>query len=102
MARQIATPNYDTQCFLKIMRENKLETVLVEYPDDKFASKNIFKHSLGQIRIHNGINQKGEYLLEKNISNSITAKGLGESNPKYDNTNVSIKAKNRRVEIYFN
>ena len=42
-----------------------------------------------------------KFLLENGISNAITAKGLGESNPKYDNTNASLKQKNRRVEIYF-
>jgi outer membrane protein OmpA-like peptidoglycan-associated protein len=43
-----------------------------------------------------------EYLIKNNISNLVTAKGYGENNPKYDNTDVGKKAKNRRVEIYFN
>jgi len=64
-ARQIATPNFDTQSFVKIARENQLEVILFEYPDDKFCSKNIFKHSLGQIRIHGGLNSKGEDVVEK-------------------------------------
>lgn len=64
-ARQVATPNFDTQRFIKLAQNNQLEIVLFEYPDDKFASKNIFKHSLGQIRINNGLNHKGEYLVEK-------------------------------------
>jgi hypothetical protein len=64
-ARQIATPNFDTQCFIKLTKENELETILFEYLDDKFVSKNIFKHSLGQIRVYDGINQKGEYLIKK-------------------------------------
>jgi OOP family OmpA-OmpF porin len=41
------------------------------------------------------------YLLKNGISNLITAKGLGESKAKYDNTNAIVKTKNRRVEIYF-
>ncbi|MFA6325235.1 MAG: hypothetical protein WCX46_03350 [Candidatus Paceibacterota bacterium] len=64
-ARQVATPNFDTRYFIKLTKENGLKTVLFEYPEDKFASKNAFKHSLGQIRIHNGLSCKGEYLLEK-------------------------------------
>lgn len=64
-ARQLATPNIDTQWFIKLTKENDLETVLFEYPDDKFASKNNFKHSLGQIRVHNGVNKNDQYLSEK-------------------------------------
>ena len=64
-ARQLATPNFDTQRFIKITKENNLETVLFEYPEDKFTSKNVFKHSLGQIRVHNKINKKGEDVVEK-------------------------------------
>ena len=43
-----------------------------------------------------------QYLLQNNVSNSVIAEGFGERNPKYDNTDVIIKSKNRRVEIYFN
>jgi hypothetical protein len=64
-ARQVATPNFDTQRFIKLTKENKLETILFEYPDDKFTSNNIFKHSLGQIRVHNGLDHNGNYLVEK-------------------------------------
>ena len=43
-----------------------------------------------------------DYFLENGVSNLITSKGFGESDPKYDNTDANIKTKNRRVEIYFN
>ena len=43
-----------------------------------------------------------DYFLENGVSNLITSKGFGESDAKYDNTDIKIKAKNRRVEIYFN
>ena len=65
LGRQIATPNFDTQNFIKLTKQNNLKTVLFEYSEDKFTSKNIFKHSLGQIRVHNGLNKKGDYLVEK-------------------------------------
>ena len=65
LARQVATPNFDTQRFIKICDENQLKPVLFEYPEDKFASRNPFKHSLCKINVHKGINKKGEYLFEK-------------------------------------
>jgi hypothetical protein len=65
MARQVATPNFDTQFFLKLTRENGLKSVLFEYPEDKFTSKNIFKHSLGKIIINLGINKIGNDIVEK-------------------------------------
>lgn len=75
-ARQVATPNIDTKRFVNLTKENNLETILFEYPEDKFASKNIFKHSLGQIRINNGINKNGEYMFEKvNIINLVKYDG---------------------------
>lgn len=43
-----------------------------------------------------------EYFINNNITNSINSNGFGESNPKYDNKNSTLKNKNRRVEIYFN
>jgi len=43
-----------------------------------------------------------EYLLQNNISNSIVAIGFGKSNPKFNNSDASLKSKNRRVEVYFN
>lgn len=65
LARQLATPNIDTQRFIKIARENNLKIVLFEYPEDKFVSKNNFKHSLGQIRVSNGVNSLGKEMMEK-------------------------------------
>lgn len=64
-ARHIATPDYDTQRFIKLTEENNLDTVLLEYLDDKFVSGNKNKHALCQIRINNGLNNKGNYIFEK-------------------------------------
>ncbi len=80
-----------------LIKQNKNYKIEIKgYTDD--IGKDDYNLNLSQKRAE----AVKEYLLEKNISNSVTAKGLGESNPKYDNTDVSIKAKNRRVEIYFN
>ena len=43
-----------------------------------------------------------EYLLQNNVSNTIVAIGFGKSNPKFNNSDASLKPKNRRVEVYFN
>lgn len=63
--RQLATPNNDCRWFLKLVKEYNLEPVLCENPDDKFISKNTFKHSLGKIIIFKGINKKDDTLVEK-------------------------------------
>lgn len=63
--RQIATPNVDGQHFIAITSGFGLKTVFFEYFDDKFTSNNCFKHSLGQLRIHDGINRYGQFNNEK-------------------------------------
>ena len=80
-----------------LIKQNKNYKIEIQgYTDD--IGKDDYNLNLSQKRAE----AVKEYLLEKNISNSVTATGLGESNPKYENTNANIKAKNRRVEIYFN
>ncbi|MEI8270610.1 MAG: hypothetical protein WCG45_04525 [bacterium] len=63
--RQIATPNSDCEHFIGITSSFGLQPVFFEYFDDKFTSNNEFKHSLGQLRIHDGINKYGDYNSEK-------------------------------------
>ncbi len=63
--RQIATPNYEGQHFIKIAKENNLSPIFFEYLDDKFTSNNDFKHSLGQIHVQNNLNKNGVYPVEK-------------------------------------
>ena len=81
---------------IDLIHQNKNYSIDIQgYTDD--TGKDDYNLNLSQKRAEAIKN----YLIENSISNSITAKGLGESNPKYDNTNASLKAKNRRVEIYF-
>jgi hypothetical protein len=54
MARQLATPNYDSRMFLSIAKEEGLHPVFLEYFDDKFTSNNQYKLSLGQIQTQEG------------------------------------------------
>ncbi len=63
--KQIATPNFDTRWFIELTKVFGLKTFFYEYHSDKFTSNNYFKHSLGQILIHSGINKKEDYIEEK-------------------------------------
>ena len=63
--RQIATPNADCEHFISMTIPFGLQPVFFEYFDDKFTSNNDFKHSLGQLRIHDGINKYGDFNSEK-------------------------------------
>lgn len=63
--RQIATPNYETKRFMFLAKENGLRPIIFEYYDDRFASNNEFKHSLGQLFIQKKCSQAGEYNFEK-------------------------------------
>ncbi len=62
--RQIATPNFDALWFLDLAQLFDLQPIFFEYYDDKFTSNNEFKHSLAQLRIHNGINKNGDHKRE--------------------------------------
>lgn len=74
--RQIATPNFEAQWFIKITQGCGLKTVFCEYHEDKFVSKNNFKLSLGQIKIYSGVNIKGEDVIEKiNIIDTVKNDG---------------------------
>lgn len=63
--RQVATPNYDTRWFLELTKDNNLKPVFFEYHEDKFTSNNDFKHSLGQLRVHEFLNKNGDNIEEK-------------------------------------
>ena len=63
--RQIATPNTESEYFIKIAKENDLQPAFFEYHDDKFTSNNEFKHSLGQLHIRSHINKNGTFPAEK-------------------------------------
>lgn len=63
--RQIATPNHDVHWFVELTKDHGLQTVFFEYHKDKFTSNNEFKHSLGQLRIHDNLNKKGDHIEEK-------------------------------------
>ncbi|MDQ5922797.1 MAG: hypothetical protein QG644_505 [Patescibacteria group bacterium] len=63
--KQLATPNLDTRWFIKLVKQFNLKALFLEYLEDKFISKNEFKHSLGQLIIHKDFNKKGEYQEEK-------------------------------------
>lgn len=79
-----------------LINQNKNYSIeILGYTDD--LGNDAFNLSLSQKRA----DAIKDYLQKSNINSNIVAKGLGESNPKYDNTNTGIKTKNRRVEVYF-
>lgn len=79
-----------------LIKQNKNYKINIEgFTDD--VGLEVYNLNLSQKRA----DEVKNYLFKNGISNSITAKGLGESKAKYDNTNASVKTKNRRVEIYF-
>ncbi len=65
LGRQIATPNHETRMFIKLAQENGLFPVFFEYHDDKFSSRNEFKHSLGQLYIPSKTGKKNGHTVER-------------------------------------
>lgn len=63
--KQVATPNFDTRWFLKLSEEFGLEPLFLEYLEDKFTSNNFFKHSLGQLILHENTKKNLDDIVEK-------------------------------------
>lgn len=64
--RQVATPNFEIRWFIELTKDNGLKTNFFEYHSDKFTSNNYYKHSLGQLKIHEDkCNKKGENIEER-------------------------------------
>ncbi len=82
--KQVATPSYDTKWFIDLTQNNGLLPVFFEYHSDKFTSNNHFKHSLGQLRIHDNHNDKKGDNIEEKITivdfNKYNGKPLCEVN----------------------
>lgn len=66
--KQIATPNFDTRCFLNMVEDSGLKPLFYEYCSDKFTSNNCFKHSLGQLIIYKDKNNKRSDSIEEKIT----------------------------------
>jgi len=66
--KQVATPNFDVRWFLSIVKDHDLKPIFYEYHSDKFTSNNYFKHSLGQLRIHNDKYDKNGNNVEEKIT----------------------------------
>ena len=82
---------------IDLIKQNKNYSIEIKgYTDD--IGKDDYNLNLSQKRA----DALKEYLLQNNISNSIVAIGFGKSNPKYNNSDASLKSKNRRVDVYFN
>lgn len=64
--RQLATPNHEMLRFLDITSPlGEIKPLFWEYYADKFTTQNEFKHSLGKIRIFNGVGKKGGAKIDR-------------------------------------
>ncbi|MFA6523977.1 MAG: hypothetical protein WC264_01010 [Candidatus Paceibacterota bacterium] len=64
--KQVATPNHDAHWFIELTNNYNLKPIFYEYLDDKFTPNNGFKHSLGQIHLHEDrSDRKGNNIEEK-------------------------------------
>lgn len=59
LSRQILSPNFEMLRFLDLAKESNLKSVLLEYPLDKFVTKNLDKYYLGKIFFYNGVGKNG-------------------------------------------
>jgi outer membrane protein OmpA-like peptidoglycan-associated protein len=83
---------------------DKLVTILETYPDTNIEVQG-HTDSKGSLSYNKNLSQQRaeivtKYLNTKGIANArLTAKGFGESLPKYENDTESGRAQNRRVEF---
>jgi outer membrane protein OmpA-like peptidoglycan-associated protein len=78
-----------------VKQNEKLSIEINGFTDDTGDEK--FNLKLSQDRA----NSVKEFLINNNVKNKIITNGFGELKPKYNNSDQSKKALNRRVEIYF-
>lgn len=64
MARQLATPNYDSRTFISLTQKNQLKPVFLEYFEDKFTTNNKYKYSLGSLQM-DVKTKRGKKIVEK-------------------------------------
>ena len=94
--RQIATPNNESRRFISIAKDNDLFPVFFEYYEDKFSSRNEFKHSLGQLHILQKVGKKNESVVERITImdfNKHGSKKLGEVKTLWDEPLVEFHRK---------
>ncbi|MDG1841011.1 MAG: OmpA family protein [Crocinitomicaceae bacterium] len=81
--------------FIRFLKENKSLKIQIQgHTDD------IGESERNQVLSQNRADAVRKHLIDKGIKqNRITAKGYGESMPKFSNSNASNRAKNRRTEF---
>jgi len=83
---------------------HKLARILTEYPNSDVLieghTDNVGKENSNFLLSKYRAQSVKEYLVEQGVDEQrFTVKCYGESQPKYDNTTVEGKSKNRRVEV---
>jgi hypothetical protein len=62
--RQLASPTYETLEFLHLEERLNVEPLILEYLKDKFVgANNSYKHALGKMPIHSGMNKHGKDII---------------------------------------
>jgi hypothetical protein len=60
LARQVATPNHEMLRFMAMKDMCGIDPLVLEYHDDKFTSRNAFKHRLGKLKFLDGLGKNSE------------------------------------------
>lgn len=68
--RQISTPNYELRRFVQLVDGHNMTPFFGEYRDDKFTSKNEYKHSWGKMLFYEGHGKRFDSLKVIDLVNS--------------------------------
>lgn len=63
LARQIATPNYETLWFLRLARRHGFQSVIIEHRSDRFTVNNAAKRHLGRLPVLVGRSRDGRVIV---------------------------------------
>jgi len=83
---------------------DEIAAIMIEYPETRFMVEGHTdlggKRAYNQKLSENRANAVLEYLISKGVkSSNLERVGYGFTRPKYDNENVDLRTKNRRVDI---
>lgn len=65
LARHVATPNFETLCFLHLVEPLELKTVIGQDLKDKFVPKNQLKKALGKLSVSTGMSKVDGVFVEQ-------------------------------------
>jgi hypothetical protein len=65
LARQVATPNYETLWFVRLARRQGWQTLILEHRSDRFTVNNATKCNLGRLRVVAGRSRDGRVITQR-------------------------------------